>query len=122
LSAHLRDTLAEECALEGLNVVLDSSKLQWVEIGGASSPSISLTDLANRSTAVACGAVIRALRKEDGPARILESSYGFLRTEPYGTQEAHASQKPKTDKIDGLDYIDDTIEWIINKVATDFPL
>src|SRR5271170_909707 len=34
LSAHLRDTLAEECALEGLNVVLDSSKLQWVEIGG----------------------------------------------------------------------------------------
>jgi hypothetical protein len=86
----------------------------------ASSLSLSLTDLSNRSTAVACGAVIRALRKEDGPARILQSSYGFLRTEPYGTQEAHASQKPKPDKIDGLDYIDNTIEWMINKVATAF--
>jgi hypothetical protein len=86
----------------------------------ASSLSLSLTDLSNRSTAVACGAVIRALRKEDGPARILQSSYGFLRTEPYGTQEAHASQTPKPDKIDGLDYIDNTIEWMINKVATAF--
>jgi hypothetical protein len=34
--------------------------------------------------------------------------------------EAHASQKPKPDKIDGLDYIDNTIEWMINKVATAF--
>ena len=84
-------------------------------------PSLSLTDPSNRSTAVACGAVIRALRKEDGPARILQSSYGFLRTEPYGTQAAHTGQKPKPDKVDGLDYIDDTIEWMINKVATPFP-
>jgi hypothetical protein len=76
-----------------------------------------LTDFSNRSTAVACGAVIRALRKEDGPARILQTSYGFLRTEPYRAHEAHASQKPKRDKIDGLDYIDNTIEWMINKVA-----
>jgi hypothetical protein len=88
----------------------------------ASSPSLSLTGLSNRSTAVACGAVIRALRKEDGPARILQSSYGFLRTEPFGTQAAHTSQKPKPDKIDGLDYIDNTIEWVVNKVATAFPL
>jgi hypothetical protein len=120
LSAYLRDTLANECGLGGQNIVLDSSKLQWVELRFASSPSLSLTDLSNRSTAVACGAVIRALRKEDGPARILQSSYGFLRTEPYGTQEAHASQKPKPDKIDGLDYIDNTIEWMIHKVATAF--
>jgi hypothetical protein len=74
----------------------------------------------NRSTAVARGAVLRALRKEDGPARILESSYGFVRTELYGTQEAHSTQTPKRDKIDGFDYIDDTIEWIINKVETPF--
>ena len=32
LSAHLRDTLANECGLGGQNIVLDSSKLQWVEI------------------------------------------------------------------------------------------
>lgn len=32
LSAHLRDTLANECELGGQNIVLDSSKLQWVEI------------------------------------------------------------------------------------------
>lgn len=70
-----------------------------------------------RSTAVACGAVIRALKKEAGPARILQSSYGFLRTEPYGTHEAHASQEPKPDKVDGLDYIEDTIDWVITKVT-----
>jgi hypothetical protein len=45
-----------------------------------------------------------------------------LRTEPFGTQAAHANQEPKPDKIDGLDYIDNTIEWVVNKVATAFPL
>ena len=27
---------------------------------------------------------------------------------------------PKTDKIDGIDYIDNTVQWIINKVAIFF--
>lgn len=74
--------------------------------------------IANRSTAVACGAVIRALRKEEGPERVLQSSYGFLRTEPFGSHTEHEGQKPKPDRIDGLEYIENTIDWVINKVRS----
>lgn len=69
-------------------------------------------------TAVAHGAVLRALRKEDGPARIVQSSYGFLRTEPHEPEvlEAHQSIRPWYDKVDGLPYVKDTIDWLIKKV------
>lgn len=92
-------------------------KITVGRIRGTSSPPLLLMTFSNRSTAVACGAVIRTLRKEDGPARILQSSYGFLRIEPYGRYKEHASQRPKRDKIDGIDYIDNAIDWIINKVG-----
>ncbi|EXJ77707.1 hypothetical protein A1O3_09936 [Capronia epimyces CBS 606.96] len=95
LASYLKGVLATEYSAEGQKVILDSSKLQ--------------------STAVACGAVLRALRKEDGPARVLQLSYGFLRSEPYGDHKEHSKQKAKLDKIDGVRYVDNTICWIINK-------
>jgi hypothetical protein len=62
---------------------------------------------------------LRALRKEDGPNRVLQCSYGFLRSEPYMDQHvdknAHAQQAPWQDPIDGLDYIENTIRWDIHK-------
>ena len=67
------------------------------------------------------GAVLRALRKEDGPNRVLQSSYGFLRSEPYKGEKdaegAHEDQDKRRDPIDGLEYIDNTIRWEIHKVA-----
>lgn len=65
---------------------------------------------------MARGAVLRALRKEDGPARVLQASYGFIRTEVYNTEVEHLGQVPITDKIDGKQYIDNAIEWVIKKV------
>ena len=113
LFAHLRKTLATECGPKGQNIIFETSKLGSVEIY----PCFwGYPLLMNSSTAVACGAVLRALRKEDGPARTLQSSYGFIRTEEYGTKEAHMSQEPTIDKIDGRKYIDNTIEWFISKV------
>jgi hypothetical protein len=69
-------------------------------------------------TAVAHGAVLRALRKEDGPARIVQSSYGFLRTEPHEPEvwEAHKNIRAWYDKVDGQMYVKDTIDWLIKKV------
>ncbi|OQV02278.1 hypothetical protein CLAIMM_07504 isoform 3 [Cladophialophora immunda] len=72
------------------------------------------------STAVAKGAILRAARKEDGPARILQSSYGFLRSERYLEFQEHAGQTPVRDRADGLLYIDHTIEWMIHSV-TNYP-
>jgi hypothetical protein len=66
---------------------------------------------------VAQGAILRAARKEDGPARILQSSYGFLRSERYQAYREHAGQDPVRDRGDGLLYIDHTIEWMIHGVA-----
>ena len=66
---------------------------------------------------MARGAVLRALRKEDGPARVLQASYGFIRTERYNTEVEHVGQVPVTDKIDGNQYIDNTIDWVIKKVS-----
>ncbi|EXJ61551.1 hypothetical protein A1O7_01979 [Cladophialophora yegresii CBS 114405] len=98
LCDHLRKSLATECGPWARTIVFETSKLP--------------------STAVARGAVLRALRKEDGPARVLQASYGFIRTERYGTQAEHLGQVPITDKIDGREYIDNTIEWIIKKGDT----
>ncbi|KAI1373890.1 hypothetical protein F4677DRAFT_461746 [Hypoxylon crocopeplum] len=71
-------------------------------------------------TAVASGAVLRALNKRMGPRRIARSSYGILRTEPYqrkedGTLETpeHKEAKPWTDPLDGLKYIKSTVEWVL---------
>jgi hypothetical protein len=66
---------------------------------------------------VARGAVLRALRKEDGPARILQSSYGFIRDEPYLDYDAHITQVPEKDAVNGRKYLDHTIDWMIHKVS-----
>jgi hypothetical protein len=76
---------------------------------------------------VSQGGVLRALRKEEGPDRVLQSSYGFLRSEPYMDKkefkEAHNQQEPWRDPIDGLQYIENTIRWEIHKVTrTQLPI
>ena len=70
------------------------------------------------TSAVARGAVLRALRKEDGPTRITRSSFGILRTDLYNEDlPAHQHVKPTIDKADGLSWVRDTIEWVIHKVS-----
>jgi hypothetical protein len=65
------------------------------------------------------GAVLRALEKEDGPARITQSSYGFLRTEPHDPEncQAHKEVRPTIDKLDGGKYVRNTIDWLVKKVS-----
>jgi len=76
-----------------------------------------------RETAVALGAVLRALNKEHGPRRITRSSYGCLRTEEYDpeTYPAHARRgiRPTTDKLDGKKYIRNAILWLVKAVIDD---
>lgn len=69
--------------------------------------------------AVSHGAVLRALRKEDGPARIIQSSYGFLRTEPLepNVWDAHKDVHGWFDRLDGNMYVKDTIDWLVQKVS-----
>ncbi|OAK96902.1 hypothetical protein IQ06DRAFT_351485 [Phaeosphaeriaceae sp. SRC1lsM3a] len=69
------------------------------------------------STAVARGAVLRALNKRFGPDRITQCSYGFLRSEVHEPTifEAHKKQRCRIDKNDGEKYIDRTINWVIQK-------
>ena len=69
----------------------------------------------NSETAVAHGAVLRALDKDDGPARITNSSYGFLRSEPFGEWPEHTGVRAHTDKLDGFRYVDNTIDWLVKK-------
>ncbi|GFF41245.1 predicted protein [Aspergillus udagawae] len=71
-----------------------------------------------RDTAVASGAVLRALNRELGPVRIIQSSYGYLRTEPWEPDaiEAHRSSRPKqADPNDGDLYVKNTICWVLKK-------
>ncbi|KAI9933210.1 hypothetical protein ASPWEDRAFT_42965 [Aspergillus wentii DTO 134E9] len=69
-------------------------------------------------TAVAFGGVLRALNREDGPTRVIQSSYGFQRTEPWAPEmiDAHKHSKPlKVDPNDGDLYVKNTIFWIVKK-------
>ncbi|KAI1395126.1 hypothetical protein F4819DRAFT_506014 [Hypoxylon fuscum] len=76
----------------------------------------------SRVEAVASGAVLRALNKNDGPARLMRSSYGIRRDEPLGSHKEHGSAKPFRDPVDGLKYIR-TIDWILKRETdlTDLP-
>lgn len=52
-------------------------------------------------TAVSSGAVLRALNKSDGPQRVANSSYGFLRVQEYDKNcEGHKYAKPFLDPFD----------------------
>ncbi|PNP81451.1 hypothetical protein FNYG_05257 [Fusarium nygamai] len=63
--------------------------------------------------AVASGAVLRALDKANGPERIARSSYGILRSEPFGQWPEHEGLKPSYDRHDGMPYIKQTIDWVL---------
>ncbi|KAJ3547643.1 hypothetical protein NM208_g1412 [Fusarium decemcellulare] len=67
----------------------------------------------NIVNAVASGAVLRALNKEQGPSREARSSYGILRTEPFGEYPEHENLKPSYDAHDGQPYIMNTIDWVL---------
>ncbi|KAK6189536.1 hypothetical protein LQW54_013168 [Pestalotiopsis sp. IQ-011] len=66
-------------------------------------------------SAVASGAVLRALNKEHGPERHARSSYGINRTEPYGQYDEHINARATShkDECDGEQYVRDTIDWIL---------
>ena len=55
------------------------------------------------------------MKKEEGPLRIAQCSYGFLRTEPYGEWDEHEGIKPFIDKLDGEKYVPDTIDWLVKR-------
>ena len=71
------------------------------------------------TSAVARGAVLRALNKQDGPTRISRSSFGFLQHEVYQAFPEHleAGVKPQKDKMDHYPNIKNTINWVINAVS-----
>ena len=60
--------------------------------------------------------MLRALNMEKGPDRIIQSSYGFLRREPYepGALPQHREAKPELDSVDG-DYYVQTIVYFMTK-------
>ena len=71
------------------------------------------------TSAVARGAVLRALNKEDGPRRVCRSSFGFLRQEEYDAFPEHkeAGVKPKKDSVDRCPQVNDTIYWVLEAVS-----
>ncbi|SPO06110.1 related to hsp70 protein [Cephalotrichum gorgonifer] len=74
---------------------------------------IKLKKPKDTATAVASGAVLRAINKGRGPRRTARSSYGILRTEPHGEFPEHEGVKPTLDKHDGLAYVTNTIDWVL---------
>ncbi|KAB5518088.1 hypothetical protein GE09DRAFT_1045090 [Coniochaeta sp. 2T2.1] len=64
-------------------------------------------------TAVACGAVLRAVNKEQGPKRHARSSYGILRREPYMEFPEHEGAPKYHDPHDGLPYVVNTVDWVL---------
>ncbi|KIW40799.1 uncharacterized protein PV06_07972 [Exophiala oligosperma] len=67
-------------------------------------------------SAVARGAVLRALRKEDGPERISRWSYGLLWTVVYDPKnDYHRRSATWRDPSDGQICIKDTIQWFVDK-------
>lgn len=67
--------------------------------------------------AVASGAVLRALNKTNGPERVARSSYGIMRSEPFGHYDEHRGLKPSYDHHDGMAYIKQTIDWVLKLVS-----
>lgn len=66
---------------------------------------------------MASGAVLRALDKKNGPERISQSSYGFLRHEPWQPRlySGHERAKPDESELDGEKYVA-TIDYFMIKV------
>ncbi|KAK8087694.1 hypothetical protein PG997_002655 [Apiospora hydei] len=81
---------------------------------------IKLVKPKHATTAVASGAVLRAFNKELGPKRLARSSYGILRTEPFGECKEHEGLRPYYNPFDGQPYIKDTVDWIL-KLGSEVP-
>lgn len=61
---------------------------------------------------------VSALKISEEPTRTIGSSYGFLLHEAYNPElEAHRVSRPAVDPGDGEEYIDNTIDWVIQKVG-----
>ena len=74
------------------------------------------------TSAVARGAVLRSLNKDNGPTRQSRASFGFLRTEEYNTKQLlpeyiEAAVRPSVDPIDGWEWVKNTIFWVIQAVS-----
>jgi len=70
--------------------------------------------------AVASGAVLRALDKRNGPERIIRCSYGILLRDEYDDNllgHREAQNKVEVD-LDGKEYVNDTLLWLIKKRDT----
>ncbi|KAE8313546.1 hypothetical protein BDV41DRAFT_256217 [Aspergillus transmontanensis] len=69
------------------------------------------------ATAVSHGAVFRALNKEYGPKRKIQSNFGFLQIEPYNKRlRAHrVPSTPTYHPVDGKRYIKNVLNWVIKK-------
>ncbi|KAL6365550.1 hypothetical protein LRP88_01547 [Fusarium phalaenopsidis] len=65
--------------------------------------------------AVSQGAILRALDKKNGPARFARSSYGLLRSEPWGDHIEHSRQNYSVNRATGEHYILKTIYWVLKK-------
>jgi hypothetical protein len=73
-------------------------------------------------SAVARGAVLRALNKANGPTRISRSSYGILTDELFDKNDPkHKGLKGRRSRADGRIYIRDTIQWQISVVSITSP-
>lgn len=68
-------------------------------------------------TAVSHGAVYRALNKEDGPIRKLQSNFGFLQIEEYQNKlRGHRGASPTYQPLNNKKYVYDVLDWVIKKV------
>ncbi|UPL03875.1 hypothetical protein LCI18_014809 [Fusarium solani-melongenae] len=65
--------------------------------------------------AVSQGAILRALDKKNGPARFARSSYGLLRSEPWGDHIEHSGQNYIVNRATGDDFVMNTIYWVLKK-------
>jgi hypothetical protein len=73
--------------------------------------------------AVSSGAVLRSLNKQYGPIRDVRASVGILRKVPY--EPNHIPEQvdlPESyieyDSIDGIDYVPNSIDWVIKKASS----
>lgn len=73
------------------------------------------------ANAVSAGAVLRAFKKEDGPTRKLQSSYGLIRKEPLNRDyEGHRRGQKTWDDLEATYFVKDTILWKFVKVRNSF--
>lgn len=68
-------------------------------------------------TSFSHGAVFRAMNKEHGPIRKLQSNFGFLQIEEYDPKNiGHRAGIATHNPIDGKRYIYSVLDWVIKKV------